>query len=154
MKKIALKLGLAEDASEESIVAGVAAKDAKIVELEGKITALEVAAENVVKQKVIELVNSAVAEKKITGDKKENYITLGNQIGADALKAVFGDMVAAGSITDQIVPGGAGGSAVELKTFDDYYKLGLGAVLKLRTEEPDKYRKLYTEKYGREPEIE
>ena len=154
MKKIALFLGLAEDASEDAIMLALTGKDAKIRELEGKIGTLELAAENAQKAKVIELVNGDIVDRKINADKKENYITLGNQIGAESLKNVFADMSGAKKITEQIIPGSEGSAAVELKTFDDYYKLGLAEVLKLRTEEPDKYRKLYKEKYGREPEIE
>ena len=156
MKKIALSLGLAENASEQDITSkieelksdGKAKEQAETIE---KLTARVAELENEKKEaneKAIEtLVDNAVSEKKITADKKSHFVALGNKIGVEELKTTLSCM-SAGLKPNDIITGGA-----NQKPSKKYSEMSEQELLSLRNNDMKTYEALYEAEFGFKPEI-
>ena len=90
MKKILLKLGLAEDATEDQAVEAIA-------QMQQERTAMNLA-------RITDAVDTAIKEKRITADKKDKYLNLGKQIGLESLNNLFADMTPAQKPLDLVRP--------------------------------------------------
>jgi len=143
-KTIALKLGLPETATENEIL--------------GKITILlgfQTANETLRQEKeqlqlagITNVVDAAIAERKILADKKDHFITLGKTAGIESLKLTFEAMSSVAKPTNII--GGAAGSVV-LAGAENWKKLSEVPADKmedLRTNDTPTYIKLYEAEYG------
>ncbi len=144
MKNVALKLGLSENATEAEILAGIE----QITLKADKVDGLEQKLQTQQDASIVELVNIAVEQKKITADKKEHFVSLGKVAGYDSLKQTIELMQPVQRPTDLILQGGAGVS--------EYKKLSevpSDEAIRLRSEEKDTYKRLYQAEYGVSPEL-
>lgn len=137
LKSIALSLGLPETATEAQV-------QAKIAELK--------AAENSMNESrrssITLAVDTAIKEKKITADKKQHFMDLGEKIGLKDLQATFDAMSPMQRLSSAINKGNGGAS--------EYKKLSevpADQLMDLRENEPETYKKLYKAEYGIECEF-
>lgn len=137
LKSIALSLGLSETATEAQV-------QAKIAELK--------AAENSMNESrrssITLAVDTAIKEKKITADKKQHFMDLGEKIGLKDLQATFDAMSPMQRLSSAIDKGNGGAS--------EYKKLSevpADQLMDLRENEPETYKKLYKAEYGIECEF-
>ena len=143
MKEIALKLGLAESATQEQIVAAIGS-----LQNENKTLKAEKDAAGV---KSIELVvDQAVSDGKITADKKQHFVELGKKAGLESLTETLKMMSGPVRPSDFINPKSPSKDGGDYKTLRD---VPVGEMEKLRKEQPAEYRKLYKAEYGVEPEM-
>jgi hypothetical protein len=144
MKTFALKLGLPETATEAEILAKIGElqlEAAATVELR-KEAALQ-------QQKSIETeVDSAIALKKITSNKREHFVTLGKTSGLELLRATLDAIEPAVKPTDVITPGASG--VGEWKKLSE---VPADKRVELRKDDVEKYAVLYEAEYGFKPEI-
>jgi hypothetical protein len=130
-------LGLDDSATAKIIELAVVAKDTKITELEGKVSAFE-------KQKVNDLINQAIADKKISADEKSTYIGLAEKDYA-GVKKILDKMQGVSPVSGQLKQQGVS-SKYEGKTWDELDRAGLLASLK--AEAPELYNQLYKNKFN------
>lgn len=137
LKSIALSLGLPETATEAQV-------QAKIAELK--------AAENSMNESrrssITLAVDTAIKEKKITADKKQHFMDLGEKIGPKDLQATF-DAMSPMQRLSLVIDKGNGGAS-------EYKKLSevpADQLMDLRENEPETYKKLYRAEYGIECEF-
>lgn len=129
-------LGLQTNATAEAVQQAVSLKDAKIVELQAKITGFE-------KEKVTELIDQAVAEKRIGADEKDTYMALAEK-DYEGVKKILSKMRGVAPVVTQLNAKGAA-LKYEGKTWDELDKSGMLASLK--AEDPDTYKLLYDIKF-------
>ena len=94
-------------------------------------------------------VEQAVADGKITADKKAHFVELGKKAGLESLRETLKLMGGAVRPTDVITH--------TPSTPEGYKKLSevpVEQLATLRKEQPAEYRKLYKAEYGMEPKIE
>ena len=142
-KAIALKLGLAETADEKAILNKIAElqHDAGVsVTLRQENDTLKLAG-------ITTLVDGAIAEKKITADKKDQFVSLGKKIGLDELKSTFDAMSSQVKLSSLLTPGSG---ATEYKKLSD---VPSDKLIELREKEPETYKRLYKAEYGIDCEI-
>ena len=96
-------------------------------------------------------VDRAVEQKKITADKRDHFVEIGEKIGLTALKATFDAMSAAVKPTDVIAEEQATARATGGKKWGD---LTDTERLSLRENDVESYKKLYQQEYGAECVIE
>lgn len=144
MKAIALKLGLAETATENEILAKVGELQSQA----GETATLRAAMAKQTETAIMAAVDNAVKLRKITADKKNHFVELGKKAGLESLNETLNLMQPAKRPTDMIDEP-AGGTAY--KKLSDVPTDKMPA---LRADEPDTYRKLYKAEYGVEPCIE
>lgn len=147
-EKLALELGLPKDADEAAISAELATLKAKAAELE----TLRTERDTLRAARIETLVNTAVAEKKIGEDKKQQFLDLGKKIGAEDLQATFEAMSPQVKLSGMLTgPGSAsgGGSA----SYQKLSEVPAAELEKLRKENPAQYKQLYKAEYGIECEI-
>ena len=145
-EEFALLLGLPADASEEAI-------KAKINELKTAADErAELAKENgALKLSRIEAaVDGAIAEKKISPDKKSHFVELGKQVGLESLNATFGAMTPQVKLSQVI---GHQGGAPTGSAWQKLSDVPEDKIMELRKEQPDEYKRLYKAEYGIECEI-
>lgn len=152
VKTLLLALGLTETAGEAEVTA-------KITELKnGKTKALNLAAEiKTLKDEnealklaaITQLVDAAIADKKIGADKKDHFIGLGKKVGGEELKTLFAEMQPAVKLSALIDGSGAAAAqptgAGEAKKLSD---LTPEQRVELKASDIKKYRLLYKEEYG------
>lgn len=146
-EEFALLLGLTADASEEAIKAKVAKLKADAAERE------TLAKENDALQlsRIETAVEGAIAEKKISADKKAHFIELGKKVGIESLNATF-DAMSAQVKLSQVV--GHQGAAPQGQTWQKLSDVPSDKIMELRKSQPDEYKRLFKAEYGYECEIE
>lgn len=133
---LALLLGLPETATEAQI-------QARIAELMGAETSLQA-----LRLSAITLaVDAAVKERKITADKKEHFVKIGEQMGLENLQATLDAMSPMVKLSQTINQ--TGGSS-EYKKLSD---VPSDQLADLKENEPETYRKLFKAEYGFECEL-
>ena len=147
-KEIAMQLGLPETATEAEMTAKLgelkAAKE-EVAKLQKEKAALTLAG-------IASIVEKAVEEKKITPDKRDEFINLGKEIGKDKLERIVASMFPRVKLSAVI--GHHDGAATGQPAV--YRKLGdvpSSEILALRKEQPEEYKRLYKEEYGMECEL-
>lgn len=157
VKKIALSLGLSENATEADVNAKIEAlraaevgkkEDAREKELIDRIAVLEAEKKEVTKKAIENLVDGAVTEKKITADKKAHFVALGEKVGVEELKTTLSCMATAVKPTDLI--GGKARSNGEKK----YSELSDKELKELRENDRVRYCELYEQEFGFKPELD
>ncbi len=141
MKKIALMLGMAETATEDEIVARIGADKTAMVNLATEVETITLAS-------IAKVVETGIADKRFTADKKEEMINLGKTIGVVKLSSVIELMHPATKPTDHL--GGTVGSqrpADATITLASLMKQGIKAVEDYKAENPEVYVTLYKEHY-------
>lgn len=148
-KELALQLGLPEGADESAIKAKIAelkaAKDENAT-LSKEKEALTLGA-------ITAAVETAISEKRIGAEKKDQFVELGKKVGLDELKNVFAAM--SPQVKLSAVVGHQGGAptcgAPEWKKLSD---VPSDKLLELRQNDVETYKRLYKAEYGMECEIE
>lgn len=137
MKEEFLKLlGLAETASEQEAVNALRLLKEKADKAEG----LTLASINA-------LVDSAVADRRITADKKEHFVSLGKSAGIEALRTTLELMQPQSKPTDVIHQKTSPVSG-EQKTFAKLSEVPAEEVASLKENNPTEYARLYKAEYG------
>ena len=142
MKKIALQLGLPENATEQEIAVAIAQlqKDAS------ETVQLRKNAEQAAEKAIETAVNEAIKLRKITADKKDHFVAIGKKVGLESLNETLQLMQPAARPTDAIHQ--------ENLNAGEYTKLSDVPVDKLETLRKDnfaEYAKLYKAEYGIDP---
>lgn len=142
MKKIALQLGLPENATEQEIAVAIAQlqKDAS------ETVQLRKNAEQAAKKAIETAVDEAIKLRKITADKKDHFVAIGKKVGLESLNETLQLMQPAARPTDAIHQ--------ETLNAGEYTKLSDVPVDKLETLRKDnfaEYAKLYKAEYGIDP---
>ncbi len=145
MKKIALKLGIAETATETEVLGKIAELQTQAAEAADMRLKMEKQTE----QAIAAAVETAVKLRKITADKKNHFIELGKKAGLAALTETLELMQPANRPTDIIDPsvGGNGG-------FKKLSDVPTEQLAQLRTDDSETYARLYKAEYGIEPNID
>ena len=147
-KKLALQLGLPETATEAEITAKLGelhAAQEENVRLKKEKDELTLAS-------ITTLVDTAISEKRISADKREEFVNLGKEIGAEKLSSIFSAMSPHVKLSTVLGHQGTG----KVEDPGKYAKLSevpADKLLELRKEQPDEYRRLYRAEYGMECEI-
>jgi hypothetical protein len=93
------------------------------------------------------VVDGAIAEKRITADKKEHFIALGKSAGIDSLRTTLSLMLPVRKPTEMIRPHDDP-NASEPKTFAKLSEVPADEIEKLRSDKPQEYARLYKAEYG------
>lgn len=142
MKQIALKLGLAENAAESDILN-------KIDEVLNANKTLRDEKDAGIKLRAKELVEGAIAAKKILGGQKDNMIALAEK-DYDSVRQMIENMVAPKDLSkvDEITLNDR-----KIEKFEDLAKLPEDEFMKFRDENRSEYIKLYEKHFGRKPDF-
>ena len=147
-KILCAQLGLSETADEATILQKI--NSLKEAETEKETLAKEKA--QLTLSAITTTVETAITEKRISEDKKEHFINLGKKIGVDDLKQTFAAMSPMVKLSS--VVGHQGGSPTQQKTTYSKFSEVPGEELeKMRSENPDEYKRLFKAEYGMECEI-
>lgn len=147
-KILCAQLGLPETADEATILQKI--NSLKEAETEKETLAKEKA--QLTLSAITTTVETAITEKRISEDKKEHFINLGKKIGVDDLKQTFAAMSPMVKLSS--VVGHQGGSPTQQKTSYSKFSEVPGEELeKMRSENPDEYKRLFKAEYGMECEI-
>lgn len=142
-KQMALTLGLPETATEAEIGARLgelkAAKEEN-EKLQAEVAALRLAS-------IGAAVEKAVSEKRIGAEKKDEFVSLGKEIGLERLEKVLGAMSPQVKLSALVRQSGDGAKE---KTF---HELSGEELTRLRREDLEEYRRLYEAEYGMKCEI-
>lgn len=142
MKEIALKLGLAENATQEQVIAAIVALQGQANEA----VQLRNEQENQRKQAIVAEVDEAVKLHRITADKKQMFVEMGEKIGLAQLKETLSLMKPAQGPSSIIETQSQGTS--EYKTLSEVPSDKIAA---LRESDFTTYARLYKAEYGVEP---
>ena len=154
LSEMAVLLGLDAGASEEQVRARAAElmkSDAELAKKVAELDSLKSAQAQAELAHVERLVDNAVREMRITGDKKQRYVELGKQIGSAALEDLLSDMRPVGRISETLAHGDGGAVGSDWKKLSEVPESEL---LTLRKSDPKKYAALYKAEYGMEPILE
>lgn len=148
-KKLALQLGLPETATEDEITA----KLGELHAAQEENVRLKKEKEELTLASITTLVDRAIDEKRISPDKKEDFVTLGKEIGAKKLSSIFSAMSPHVKLSAILGHQGTG----KAEAPGNYAKLSevpADKLLVLRKEQPEEYKRLYEAEYGMKCEIE
>ena len=93
----------------------------------------------------------AVGEKRITPDKKDEFVNLGKEVGQEKLESILSAISPQMKLSSVI--GHQGGAATEPTTYKKLRDVPSGQLTTLRKEQPEEYKRLYKEEYGMECEF-
>ena len=148
LKKLALQLGLPETADEATVLA-------KIAELQkeaGANVTLKAENDKLKLASITTLVDTAIAEKKITVENKEHFVNLGKTIGADELTKTLAAMSPNVKLSGVINQGG-GAAAQGAVGYTKLSEVPEAELLTMRQENVAEYKRLFKAEYGYECEI-
>ena len=154
LKDIALKLGLAGTASEADVTAKITeltGQQNQVVNLAAEVKTLKEENDGLKLAAIEQLVDGAIAEKKVSADKKDHFVELGKKVGSEELKALFAEMQPAVKLSAVLGNGGgepatdAPGTVADAKKLSD---LSPEQCLELKASDIKKYRSLYKAEYG------
>lgn len=141
MKEIAIKLGLAADATEEQILTAIAQRDARIAELQSS--------ESTVKLNAITLaVDTAIKEKRITEKQKDHFVKLGQDTSIETLGATLAAIEPAVKPT-QLINRGGDAPAVKSK----WEEFSPQEIEQLKADDINAYKLMFENHYGFAPQI-
>lgn len=147
-KMVAMQLGLPATATEAEINAKLdELKTAKEEneQLQQKNAALTLAS-------ITAAVEKAVGEKRITPDKKDEFINLGKEVGQEKLESILSAISPQMKLSSVIAHQG-GSSTQQPATYKKLSDVPSAELLTLRKEQPEEYKRLYKEEYGMECEF-
>jgi hypothetical protein len=148
IKTLALQLGLPETADEATV-------NAKLAELQAaKAEADKFRKENEELQlaQITAAVEAAVSAKKISEDKKAQFVELGKKVGLEVLNATFEAMAPQMKLSETLNPTQptAKQEATEYKKLSE---VPADKIMQLRTNNPEQYRQLFKAEYGFDCEL-
>jgi hypothetical protein len=146
MKLVALKLGLLETATETEILY-------KITELQNKAGRTDQMQKQMDEQlnKAIEgVVDAAIANKKITADKKSHFVGIGKTSGLEVLRETLG-LIESAKRPSEVIDTTSGTGTTAYKKLSEVPEQELR---EMRKNDIETYRKLFKAEYGYEAKIE
>lgn len=135
-KEILQLLGLSETATEQEAVGALRLLKEKV----DKVETLQLAS-------ITAIVDGAIAEKRITADKKEHFVNIGKAAGIDSLRTTLSLMQPVRKPTEVIHQTDAPRDD-EPKTYAKLSDVPADQLEKLREERPQDYERLYKSEYG------
>ena len=138
LKKLALQLGLAEDADESAV-------EKKIAELkahEAEVKSLKKEKDALLLSRIEAMVDGAVKEQKFGAEKRDHFIELGKKVGVESLKETLAAMSPQVKLSTFVKPGDGG---QEYKKLSD---VPASELAELKENDPALYKKLYKAEYG------
>lgn len=135
-KEILQLLGLSETATEQEAVGALRL----LKEKADKVETLQLAS-------ITAVVDGAIAEKRITADKKEHFVNIGKAAGIDSLRTTLSLMQPVRKPTEVIHQTDAPRDD-EPKTYAKLSDVPANQLEKLREERPQDYERLYKAEYG------
>lgn len=135
-KEILQLLGLSETASEQEAVSALRL----LKEKADKVERLQLASINA-------LVDGAVADKRITADKKEHFVNLGKSSGIEALRTTLELMQPQHKPTEVIRQTADQPAGGEHKTYAKLSEVPAGEIPSLKESNPTEYARLYKAEY-------
>ena len=141
---LALSLGLAKDATEEQINARIA----ELNKTSEENAQLKAQAEASKTAQIEAMVDTAIEQKLFSADKKEHFIALGKQVGADALKATFSAMSPQVKLSGVIGHHGGAPTQPSTVTYQKLSDVPADKILELKTSNKAEYARLFKAEYG------
>lgn len=141
-KTIALNLGLPETATE----AEISAKIAELNAVKEQNASLLQEKEKLTLARINNLVEQAIADKRIELNNKDQFVELGKKIGAEELEKTLRVLHPAVRLSS--VLGHQGGAAAGDQTFTKLSEVPRDQIATLRSENPEEYKRLYKAEYG------
>lgn len=135
-KEILQLLGLSETATEQEAVGALRL----LKEKADKVETLQLAS-------ITAVVDGAIAEKRITADKKEHFVNIGKAAGIDSLRTTLSLMQPVRKPTEVIRQTDAPRDD-ELKTYAKLSDVPAAELEQLREQRPQDYERLYKAEYG------
>ncbi len=139
MDKILLCLGLASGSTEDDVVARITALKESAAKAEEMQLSL-----------IASAIDLAIKEKRITADKKEHFVNLGNTMGLEQLNNTLSMFTPAQKPSEVIAGAGKGVKKVELAKWSDATEDELQLLLK---EDKEKYIALFKAEFGFAPTV-
>ena len=138
LKKLALQLGLSEDADDSAV-------EKKIAELkahEAEVETLKKEKDALLLSRIEAMVDGAVKEQKFGAEKRDHFIELGKKVGVESLKETHSAMSPQVKLSTFVKPGDGG---QEYKKLSD---VPASELAELKENDPALYKKLYKAEYG------
>lgn len=148
VKELALSLGLPETADEAAVnskLKELQAAQAEVEKLRSEKASLELA-------NITSVVEAAIAEKKISAEKKEHFINLGKMAGIDSLKETFAAIAPQVKLSQALNMGNDNASQTTA-TYSKLSEVPSEELKRMRSENPVEYKRLYKAEYGVECEM-
>ena len=149
--------GLSEKATTQDILAAMQSQSNQNRDLKSEVEKLKhenSAFQNQLitsqKEKIKDLVDSAIKSQRITEEQRSTY-TLLAEANYDATKVALNAITPYKSITSQLQSASA--DALEYKTFREYQQHAPEALAQLKTENPEKYLALYKKQFGKNSKL-
>lgn len=148
LKILALQLGLPETATEAEVTHKL--NELKLAKEEND--SLKNANEQLTLSHITGLVDNAISEKRLGEDKKAQFIELGKKVGVDELKNVLEAMQPQVKLS-AILRTTNGRIAAQPATYTKLSDVPADALLEMREQDPEEYKRLYKAEYGIECEL-
>ena len=145
LKDFALMLGLAETADEAAVRAEVAV----LLAAKKNADTLLQEKEQLMLAGITQVVDTAISEKRISADRKDQFINLGKTTGIDELKNIFAAMSPQQKLSAVITSKGGSPVAVPA-TYSKLSEVPADQIMELRENNREEYARLYKAEYGME----
>ena len=143
-KVIALQLGLPETATENEINA----KLAQLKALQQENETLKAEKQTLAEARIAQLVDTAIAEKRLDAQHKEQFVKLGAQIGAEELEKTLQAMKPQVKLSAMLGHQGSAPESASEKTYTKLSEVPADELVKLRADNVEEYKRLYEAEYG------
>lgn len=147
LKDFALILGMPETATEEEVRQQVA----KLKKASDDAVTLQKEKEQLQLAAITTAVETAISEKRLNAEKKQQFIELGKKTGLEELNNILGAM--APQVKLSAVIGHQGSPSNQPATYHKLSDVPADKVMELRTDNPDEYKRLYKAEYGMDCEL-
>lgn len=137
-KKLALMLGLPETATSEQIEAALTAQKAQNEALKQQAEALALAG-------ITTAVENAIAQRRLSASKKDEFIELGKQMGLEALGKVLEAMNPATKLSETL---NHKDGTTAPTTYSKLSEVPADKLMDMRTNNREEYKKLYEAEFG------
>lgn len=148
-KVIALQLGLPETATEKEINE----KLAQLTAVQRENDTLKAEAQKLTEARIAQLVDTAIAEKRLDAQHKEQFVELGKKIGAEELENTLQAMKPQVKLSSMLGHHGSAPVSEVEKTYTKLSEVPADELVKLRAENVEEYKKLYEAEYGMKCEL-
>ena len=148
-KIIALQLGLPETATEKEI----SEKLVQLNALQQENETLKAEKQKLSEARIVQLVDTAIVEKRLDAQHKEQFVKLGGQIGAEELEKTLQAMKPQVKLSAMLGHHGGAPEPAGEKTYTKLSEVPADELVKLRAENVEEYKKLYEAEYGMKCEL-
>lgn len=143
-KTLALQLGLPETADE----AAIGSKIAELKAAKEEADRLKEERERLTEAAVNSAVEGAIRERRISADKRDQFVQLGKTVGVETLNATFGAMTPAADPKGIINRSSGSRPAKSEAKYSKLSEVPAAELSKLKEEDEQEYRRLYRAEYG------